>query len=373
MQQIYSGGVILTMEDSSREAEALLVEDGRIKAVGSYAEAMALADADAQHVNLEGHTLMPAFIDPHSHFSAAANGMLQVPLEEAVSFGEIQERIAAFIREKGVEPGEWVLAKGYDQGSLKERRHPDRHLLDQVSPDNPLVIQHKSGHMGVFNTLALERLGVTPDTEAPAGGVIGRENGELTGYMEENAFVSYLKKTPMPDASALLAAYGTAQEEYARNGIATIQEGLMVAEMVPLYRHLMDSGLLKLDVVGYADLPAIEALRAAFPEQAGQYREHFRLGGYKIFLDGSPQGRTAWMLEPYEGGEPEYTGYPTMTDDQVEAAVRRAAADKVQLLAHCNGDAACAQFIAALERTAKDVDIRAMRPVIIHGQLLHRD
>ena len=370
MQELYRGGPILTMEDKFPTAEALLVEDGRIKAVGGLAEVEAQAETAVRQINLEGRTLMPAFIDAHSHFSAVANGLLQAPLEEAVSFEEIQTRIAEFMREKQVKPGEWVLAKGYDHSRLKEKRHPDRRVLDNVCPSNPLVIQHQSGHMGVFNTMALEMLGVTLETQAPQGGVIGRENGELTGYMEENAFIQYLKKAPMPDGSALLAAYGKAQDKYARNGIATIQEGLMVAEMEPLYRQLMDNGLLKLDVVGYADLKAADNLKAAFPACVKQYSQRFKLGGYKIFLDGSPQGRTAWMMEPYQGGDPSYKGYPTMTDEQVEAAVRQAAAEHMQLLAHCNGDAACAQYIAAVERAARCGDIKGIRPVMIHGQLL---
>ena len=120
-------------------------------------------------------------------------------------------RKAAHWRER-IPAGQWVTAQGYDHNLLSERRHPDRLCLDAAAPDNPVVICHQSGHMGVFNTAALERLGVTAQTPAPAGGVIGRENGTLTGYMEENAFLEFQKRVPMRPLESFLAAYRKAQD-----------------------------------------------------------------------------------------------------------------------------------------------------------------
>src|SRR5699024_4892447 len=136
-------------------------------------------------------------------------------------------------------------------------------------------------------------------------------------------------------------------------------------ELLPLYQALLQSGLLKVDVVGYADAATPELLKA-LEDYRGGYRRHFRLGGCKIFLDGSPQGRTAWMREPY-AGEKDYRGYPTLTDGQVEGFLRFAAEEKLQLLAHCNGDAACAQLLAAAEGLrAAGIDLSPLRPVMIH-------
>lgn len=216
-----------------------------------------------------------------------------------------------------------------------------------------MVICHQSGHMGVFNTAALERLGVTAQTPAPAGGVIGRENGTLTGYMEENAFLEFQKRVPMRPLESFLAAYRKAQDLYASYGITTVQEGLLRRELVPLYQALLADGSLKLDVVAYGDPEGAEAARQAFPESVRQYHRRFKLGGYKMFLDGSPQGRTAWLRRPYQG-EQEYRGYGTLTDAEVLDMVRRAGTDGMQLLAHCNGDAACAQYLAALDAAARE-------------------
>ena len=123
----------------------------------------------------------------------------------------------------------------------------------------------------------------------------------------------------------------------------------------------------------YTTTPAYSEARQAFPESVRQYHRRFKLGGYKMFLDGSPQGRTAWLRRPYQG-EQEYRGYGTLTDAEVLDMVRRAGTDGMQLLAHCNGDAACAQYLAALDAAAREgVDLAALRPVMIHAQLLGRD
>ena len=348
MDILFENGTIRTLERNSPDAQALLVRNGRIAAVGGRTAVEDQTGIDVRRVDLAGRTLLPAFLDAHSHFTAVANQFLQVSLEGCTSWADMQDRIRDYIRRERIPAGQWVTAQGYDHNLLSERRHPDRLCLDAAAPDNPVVICHQSGHMGVFNTAALERLGVTAQTPAPAGGVIGRENGTLTGYMEENAFLEFQKRVPMRPLESFLAAYRKAQDLYASYGITTVQEGLLRRELVPLYQALLADGSLKLDVVAYGDPEGAEAARQAFPESVRQYHRRFKLGGYKMFLDGSPQGRTAWLRRPYQG-EQEYRGYGTLTDAEVLDMVRRAGTDGMQLLAHCNGDAACAQYLAALD------------------------
>lgn len=371
---LYYNGEILTMESEADRPEAVLVEDGMIRAVGALGQIAPQAGAEVEMADLKGHTLLPAFIDAHSHFTACANALLQAPLEEASDFSEIGRKIAAFIKENAVEPGAWVFGKGYDHNQLAEKAHPPRQILDEAAPQNPVVIQHQSGHMGVFNTRALALLGVTEQTQPPVGGMIGARDGKLTGYMEENAFLQSLQKVPMPTAEKLNAAFQEAQRRYASHGIATLQEGMMIGEMAPLYESLLQNKALWLDVVGYVDLRDQSGLLRAFSSHIGRYENRFKIGGYKIFLDGSPQGRTAWMLEPYQNGEEGYKGYGTLTGRQVEEALLRAAEEGVQLLAHCNGDAASHQFLSACAAAeAKNPRLRALRPVMIHAQLLPQD
>ena len=364
-------GRILTMAHPLW-GEALLVRDGRIAAVGSREEVLAQTSPAARRIDLADSVLLPAFIDPHSHFSACANGLLQASLDEAASFSEVEETIRAYIERNRVPAGKWVLGKGYDHNRLAEQAHPTRELLDKAAPNNPVLLQHQSGHVGVANTAALELLGITPDTPSPEGGRIEVKDGRLTGYLEENAFIQALQKAPMPTPQELADAFDRAQTLYAGYGIATVQEGMFTRQLAPLYKGLL-LGRLRLDLVGYADFADAGALKREFAAHVGRYHQRFKLGGYKIFLDGSPQGRTAWMLEEYPGSGG-YRGYPTLPDETVRRALAASADEGMQLLAHCNGDAACAQYLAALETAAREgVDLAAMRPVMIHAQLLGRD
>lgn len=371
MKTIYTNGTIITMEDGLREVEALCVEAGKILELGKK-EGLIEKYKDAKVFDLKGHTLLPAFLDAHSHFSATANALLQVPLDECVSIEEIKEKIKDYIDKNKVSKGEWVIVKGYDQNCLKEKRHITAKDIDEVAGDYLVMIQHMSGHSGIFNTKAMEYLGITKDTKVPKGGHIVVKEGELTGYLEENAYLQYMKLTPMPDMEKLLEAFLKAQEKYASYGITFVQEGMMIKEMIPLYQMLLGKDLLKLDVVGYPQIGVQKDLKECFPEAFQGFYKHFKVGGYKIFLDGSPQGRTAWMLTPYEG-EKEYCGYNTMDSKDVLEAVILACKDKKQLLAHCNGDAAAKQYLEALQCAQdKGCKVKSIRPVMIHAQLLRK-
>lgn len=378
---IYYNGKILTMNDKEEYADAVVTENGRITGIAAARRVSASADSaggfcadgDTAYVDLKGAAMLPAFLDSHSHFSGYAMVQLQVPLEEAVSFDEIAEKIRTFISTQHVPSGAWVIGKGYDHNQLSEHMHPTAAVLDQAAPDNPVIIQHQSGHMGVFNTPALRLLNVTAATPSPQGGRIAVENGTPTGYMEENAFIEYQQKVPMASPKDLMDAYVSVQKKYASYGITTIQEGMLVSQLVPLYQMLTQNNLLKLDVVGYADAGDAAAILSALAEHRRSYKNHFKLGGLKIFLDGSPQGRTAWMRTPYQDSR-DYCGYNTLTDEQVTDFVRLAAKEKLQLLAHCNGDAAAAQYLRACRQAETEgLSLKELRPVLVHGQLLGPD
>lgn len=366
MKKLYYNGSIVTMH-GAQTAQSVLTENGCICCVGNLTPADV---SDAKPIDLHGAAMLPAFIDAHSHFAAVANGFLQADLSECASFAEIQQAVQKFIQSNHIPAGQWVLGKGYDHNVLREREHPDRAVLDAVAPDNPVVIQHKSGHFGVFNTRALAALNVDIDTPVPDGGDIRQRDGRLTGYMEETAFVSYLKQTPMPGLPALMDAFERAQDKYFSHGIVMAQEGMLAEQLLPVYQAMVQEGRLKIDVVGYPEPESLEPALATFPQA---HSGPVRIGGIKIFLDGSPQGRTAWMRAPYaDGGD--YRGYPTMTDEAVFNAVCTAVRQGVQLLAHCNGDAAAQQMIEAVRRAeAQGMDVAALRPVMIHAQLLDID
>lgn len=368
--KLYVNGTILTM-CTPLYANALLIRDGKIIEAGEREVLQKLAP-EAEIVDLDGKTLMPAFIDPHSHFSACANAFLQCSVEQAQDTEQLVQLIRDYIAQNQIQPGEWVVARDFDPESLDEKKVPDRSVIDQASPENPLVLQHKSGHVGVLNTAALELLGITADTPDPEGGRMERENGRLTGYFEENAFIQVLHKLPSPTMERLMEAYEKAQKQYASYGIATVQEGMMTAEMIPIYRQLCEQKRLWLDIAAYSSVEDGARIFGAFPKSDGQYDHHFKLGGYKIFLDGSPQSRTAWMKTPYKNSDS--CGYPVMKDEVVLEAVKTAVDTKRQILAHCNGDAAAEQYLWALETLNEQGKSPVpVRPVMIHAQFVERD
>ena len=362
---LYFGGPIVTLEEP-QYAQALVERGGRIAYVGDREEAERLAGPGARRVDLEGRALLPAFLDPHSHLLACAYARLQVPLGECAGWGEIADRLSRHVQARDIQPGEWVKGTGYDQNALAEGAAPDRFCLDRACPHNPVVIQHASGHAGVFNTLALERLGVL-------NGDCGLERdgqGELTGRGEENPFLDLLGRIPMEGLEDVLRAFQGAQEEYASHGIATAQEGLLQPVMAPVYREILRRGLLYLDVNAYVPPADYDRLRGQFAQGVSASPGIFRVAGMKIFLDGSPQGGTAWVREPYAGGG---CGTSTMTDGQVLSAFRQALDRDAQLLAHCNGDRAAEQYLTLLAQAEREAGKKLCRPVMIHAQLLGLD
>lgn len=368
MQKIFYNGTIVTMEDMLC-VPAVLINNRLIEKTGTLDELKAIAP-NAQLVDLQNKTMLPAFIDAHSHFSAYANSQLQPSLNEVISFEEISEKIKAFISSNHIPAGKWVMANSYDHNTMKEKSHPTRQLLDSIAPENPLILQHKSGHCGVLNSKALALFGITADTVSPPGGLIERIGNELTGYLEEDAFIDYIKKVPMSDFSEMLGAYNKAQEKYLSYGITTVQEGMMIGQMIPLYEQLLLNNLLIVDAVAYPDIDSMQDIRHAFPNSWKSYNQHFKIGGYKIFLDGSPQVKTAWMQSPYKDSG-DYCGYGTLRDEDVLHAVEKATKDDIQILAHCNGDAAVQQYIDAIEKVAtNNPHITSLKPVIIHSQLI---
>lgn len=373
MEKIFYNGDIITMEDNLY-VPAVLIKDQNIVALGTKEALTSQASSDVELIDLDGKTLMPSFIDAHSHFTGVAASFLKVPLGEATSFDDIKEAFCKFMSENNVKPGDWVMGVGYDLNLLNEKTHPTKELLDEIAPNNPALVQHVSNHMGVFNTMALKELGVTIDTPAPEGGMIEQKDGTLTGFMEENAYVYYLKLMPMGSGESLIQSMFKAQAKYASYGITTAQEGMFVDELTDLYKYFVSTEKVNIDIVGYVDIKAADQILPKLSEHVKQYNKHFKIGGYKAFLDGSPSGCTAWLLEPYANSEDGYKGYPIYKDEELEGFLEKAIKDNFQIICHSNGDAACEQFITQYEVAKNKLNsTNEIRPVIIHAALLKKD
>lgn len=378
MDRLFYGGDIITMKREEDSPEAVLVSEGKICYVGTLKEAEKIAGKEVEKVDLGGKTMMPSFIDPHSHIAMYSQFSSFADLSECGDFEEIVEVLRRYLEEHPVGEEGAVMARGYDHNFLKEEAHPTAEVLDRISNKIPICLFHTSGHMAVANTPLLKLAGITKETEEPKSGKIGRyEDGTPNGYLEElevmtpvlmTAF-SRIKMNPVQQMAEV-------QDIYLRYGITTVQDGGATKESVEGFLRMAAGGMFKIDVVAYVmtDEKGIGELLEEHPEAAGKYKNRFQIGGAKIILDGSPQGKTAWLTSPYEG-ETEYCGYPTHSDETVAAAAKAAIEGKYQLLAHCNGDAASDQFLRCYEKALEELGNpkEDLRPVMIHCQTVRDD
>lgn len=376
MRKIYCNGDIITMDSQEDQPSAVVTEDEKILFVGAYDEAKDLY-GDAEVVDLDGKTLMPGFIDPHSHFFQTAQSIHMCDLSEAESFADIV-RILKEYQEKNPQM-DVILASGYDHNFLQEQAHPDKAILDQVSEEHPIFISHVSGHMGVANSVLLKMAGISDDTKDPVGGKFGRDAaGTVNGYIEEVPALMHVFGAVMPLIQVdMPSQIRQAQNMYFRYGITTAQEGAASKDGFSALAALAKNGLLDMDIVAYImDEDYAETAEVYADYTKGRYQDHVRIGGSKIILDGSPQGRSAWLSKPYEN-EKTYCGYPSHDPEYVKNACRKAVEGKYQILAHCNGDAASEQFIDAYESAVRDCGLKAektsIRPVMIHCQTVRDD
>ncbi len=382
MERILYNGSIVTMERDSAEQElmeapeAVLISDGIVKAVGQLDVLEKVAGKNAVKQDLDGRCLMPAFIDTHSHI--IMNGYMAglADLTGCRSFDDITATLKDFMLTHHLTGKDVLCGFGYDHNFLEEKAHPDKRVLDRVSREIPVFILHISAHLACANSKALELAGIGSDTPDPDGGMIGRlpHGGEPSGYVEE-AGMNALQSVIMPRIKTNpVQLKQKMQEVYLRNGITTVQDGASTLADIKALLDISASGFLKLDVVSYPLMTGDGLEFAAGMKRCSGYKNRFRIGGYKLVLDGSPQGRSAWMSEPYLGGDGKYCGYPWMRDDEVLSHVRRALAEGKQILAHCNGDAASEQFIWAYEKAITDIGCRRnLRPVMIHCQTVRND
>ncbi|MFQ6327721.1 amidohydrolase [Nocardia sp. CWNU-33] len=380
---IYFGGDIVTVDDARPSAEAVAVKGGRIAAVGDLTDVLAQAGDDTRLVNLRGRTLLPGFVDAHSHlsltgFQAGTANLLPAPDGEVNDIAALQAALKAWTDTETGKAWTWIIGFGYDDAQLAGLAHPTRDDLDAVSVERPVLVIHQSSHLGAVNSKGLELLGYDESSEDPEGGVIRRWPGTLVpnGVLEETAFFAAWGKSAEDfDEKERRRLIELGQRAMAAFGFTTAQDGrVMTTTDLDALRAAADDGLFDIDVVAYPD----SSLAAKLEEAPGpQYKSRLRIGGLKLGLDGSPQGRTAWLTQPYltppEGKDPKYRGYPAMSDDTVLDAVGDAYSKGWQILAHVNGDAALDQFITALRQATTRYRPIDPRPVAIHAQTARED
>jgi predicted amidohydrolase YtcJ len=381
---IYTGGPILTMDDSLPGPEAVAVKDGKILMAGSMASLSTHRGESTRVFDLQGRVLLPGFVDSHGHvvmggLQALSANLLAPPDGRVTDIAGLQKTLKTWAanNSKAVESANLILGFGYDQSQLEEKRPPNRDELDAVSADLPVIIVHQSGHFGVANSKALALAGITAESENPPGGVIRRRaDGEPDGVLEENAFflaLGGLLGNLGEDGFKAFARAGA--ELWARFGYTTAQEGRAMPATVAIMKSVAGEGGFPIDVVAYPDVLVDRDFIAASVSR--EYVNRLRVGGAKLTIDGSPQGFTALRDRPYYDPvghyPPGYAGYPAATMEQVVDAVGWAFEHDIQILTHANGEGASDMLIAALGAAGEEHDAADRRPVLIHGQFLRLD
>ena len=380
---IYRGGVVLTMDEGDRVAEAVAVGDGRILAVGVEADVLALADEQTERVDLKGRTLIPAFIDPHGHFPESGFSALHrvdlmcPPLGEITTLDQVFERLAERVAK--TPKGEWVFGAFFDQTVVREKRFPTAKELDRISRDHPVVVMHMSCHACVGNGEALRRAGVSQDTSQPPGGHIEKDpvTGELTGLLEEPAAMGAISATMFgTSGERFREGLRWAADEYASHGITTAQNAWCSDALLRNFIEAARDGEPKIRMTVLPDAHLEPDIAAGRIDVSVPDSHHLKIGPRKLFSDGSIQVFTAYMSEPYHTpfrGDASYRGYPIHEPDVLAGHIQRLHEAGHQVHIHVNGDGAGDDVLRAFE-TALDRSPRSdHRHTIIHGQTLRED
>ncbi|TXI12411.1 MAG: amidohydrolase [Polynucleobacter sp.] len=385
---IYFGGDILTMRGESPEyVEALAVDQGKIASVGNKEKVLTLKTSTTKLINLQGKTLIPGFIDGHGHITQYADALEQAelsppPVGKVESIPDIIRELKALQKRLNIQDDQVIIGSGYDPEFLKEKRHPTAAELDAVFPKNPVILRHVSGHMLVANSLALKAANISAQTPDPSGGTIVRKPGskEPEGLIQETAMVPFLPmvitKRAMTKEMSLLKQ---AMMDYAKVGVTTANEALVTPEKMEVLDYAAKNNLLSIDIVGLPFYLMADQVLGTGKVKWQEYNGGLKYAGLKIALDGSPQGKTAFLTEDYLTPVPGCTGhchgFPNMTQDEVNQVFIKAYKNKVQIYAHCNGDASTDMMIKGHQFAEKQLKTPGIerRTVIVHSQVMRPD
>lgn len=383
MRKIYFNGNIITVNDKDPIVDAVLVENGKIVKVGLKEEILKLKNEDTELVDLDGKTMLPGFIDPHSHIIAVAQTLMIVNLSDANSKEEFIAILKDYVKNNPPKNGEWIIGFGYDNTRYENEEHPTKFDLDMVSKETPIFISHASGHIATTNSKALEAFGyVGTNYEVPEGGVVRTIEGsnEPNGILEENACLSPEKRKviPTPSVDTLLSCIKKAQQIYSSYGLTTVQDASIDENLNQILNLAAQKNELIIDIVGQAVQHSTLKLLKNEGTPKRKYYNHYKLLGGKTWLDGSPQGKTAWLTKPYyevpEGESKDYCGYATQEDKDVIEYFKSLIENNIQVNVHCNGDAASDQFIRCYKKALEMTDNKTdLRPVMVHAQTVRED
>jgi predicted amidohydrolase YtcJ len=384
-QILYFGGDILTMQGAAPNyVEAIVTNAHSIIFTGRLSESKELFPS-AREVNLNGKTLLPGFIDAHAHFAGFPSQsigaqILPPPDAGANNIDALIQILKDWSTPENIKLTGWIFGMGFDDSVLEDKRFPTKADLDKVSTEHPVMIVHISGHFCVVNSKGLELLKLTAESPDPEGGLIRRIPGtkEPNGVLEELAAIPFMPMVLGPKSEEAIKVFLTAGQNMALSyGYTTVQEGRAMPSSHLFLEYAANTNFLKLDVVSYIDYSVADSLLNT-DWYSSSYKNHYRIGGVKLTLDGSPQGRTAWRTQPYlippDGAKEGYLGYPAIPlDEDVENIYESAFQNNWQIHTHANGDAAMDQMIRTLKKVTAKYGNENRRDVLIHGQYVRED
>ena len=382
--QIYFNGQILTMDVDEPRVEAISVRDGVIESVGNESEVMLLVEDHSELIDLEGATLMPGFVDAHGHFpgsgrTAFSADLNSPPIGTISSIEELLTTLAAFGEQR---PEGWLVGHGYDDTLLAEMRHPTRDDLDRISADRPIAISHVSGHLAVANSAALELMGIDESTPDPKGGHIVRDPNSPdqrrpNGVLEETAAREVSLKTLNIDATDAMRMTQLATNEYLKYGVTTASAGGMPMGLGQMVGAVSNAGTMPLRVAFFPLMEEIgDDLLSGESRLSDFAMARVEVPRVKIIADGSIQGYTGYLTEPYHRpykGDASYRGYPSVLRDDLFAQVAGLFEKRIQVAIHGNGDASIDDSLDAIAAAAEQHPWPEARPLIIHAQMTRRD
>ena len=373
---ISSNKVILMTGVEQAQPLSIAIKNKKIAWIGSHQDAK---NFQGEHINFGNQAVLPGFIDAHGHasylaFATQVANIASPPVGKINNIQDLQTELKNFIQDSDLQPGEWVMGLGYDDSLLAEQRHPTRDDLDEVTTEHPIYLIHVSAHLGAANSLGLSLANINSKTEDPPGGKIRRYKNSLepNGVFEETAAYP-LQQLAMSGYKDPIGSVKSAMEIYAKNGITTAQDGASSKETIGLMQAANAQGKINLDIISYP-IGQNGLLKDIDTLSFGSYTGRLKIGGIKLILDGSPQGKTAYLTEPYykppHSELDSYKGYPLMPQSEVSKWVKEYAELKIPIMAHANGDAAADMLIEAVEQANMNSDHRT---IMIHAQTVRED
>ena len=381
MRSIWYNGLVHAGEE--KPLTAFLVEDGMFRAVGSDADILALADKDTVLTDLQGRFACPGFNDSHMHLLGYGQALKAAKLEEHTeSLAELLRYLKEYAAENPPREGRWLTGRGWNQDYFSDvSRMPDRHDLDSVSPEYPIMITRACGHACAVNSRALEIAGIRADTPSPEGGLIGKENGEPDGRLYDNAIDLVKARIPEPDREEIKEMIRLACRALNAYGITSVQtDDYCVFRSVPFetvnaaYRELEESGELTVRVYEQANFTEEDKLRRFIEagNLTGTGSRMFRIGPLKMLGDGSLGSRTAFLSRPY-ADMPETRGFPLFSAEKMNRMIRLAHTRGMQIAVHAIGDACLDLVLDAFEEALREHPRADHRHGIVHCQISRPD